>query len=284
MKTNFICIVTCLIAALSACTKLNSGDSFNQTVGGIEYNFEVIVSKMTYVRLTPVSGPTLVKGSITLPSTAEYEGVTYVVTQIGEHAFQNYTGITSVTLPKTLSNIEKEAFAGCYAMESINTPQPLSVIGDHAFSGCSALKKFSLDASISELGEGAFSGCASLTSLEFTPSFSKIPDELCLGCLSLMTIDLPTTIMSVGRSAFEGCSSVSTIDIKSSVQTLGDRAFYGCTGVKSIVSTTATPPVCTDDTFGLMDPNIPVTVPMASVANYQNAVGWRYFANYSGKY
>lgn len=67
---------------MPSCTKLNSGDSFNQTVGGIEYNFEVIVSKLTYVRLTPVSLPSAVKGNITLPTTAEYDGVTYTVTQI----------------------------------------------------------------------------------------------------------------------------------------------------------------------------------------------------------
>jgi len=284
MKTNFLCIVTCLLAALSACTKLNSGDSFNQTVGGIEYNFEVIVSKMTYVRLSPVSGPGIVKGDITLPSKAEYEGVTYLVTQIGARAFKDYKGITSVVLPKTVSTIEEEAFAGCSSLTSIDTPQTVAVIGARAFDGCSSLTAFSLQASISELGEGAFRGCSSLAELAFTPTFSAIPAELCLGCTSLGYIDLPSTVMTVGASAFEGCVSAKYIDMESSVQTIGDRAFYGCSGVMSITTTTATPPVCTDGTFDLINPNIPVTVPMASVANYQSAAGWRYFVNISGKY
>ena len=136
MNTKIVTILMVIAAAISSCTKLNSGDSFNQISDGIEYNFEVIVSKMTYVRLTPVSAPTGVKGDIKLPAKAEYDGVTYTVTQIGQQAFRDYTGITSVTLPETLSQIESEAFAGCTSLQSINTPQPLSVIGEYAFDGC----------------------------------------------------------------------------------------------------------------------------------------------------
>lgn len=139
------------------------------------------MSKITYVRLTPVSDPSEVKGDIILPAKAKYDGVTYTVTQIGQRAFRDYTGITSVILPRALSQIENEAFAGCTSLWTINTPQPLSVIGEYAFDGCSALKAFSLDASISELERGAFRGCASLEELAFTPTITEIPDELCSG-------------------------------------------------------------------------------------------------------
>jgi len=284
MKIKLISIFAALVAAIPACTKLNSGDSFNQTVGGVEYNFEVLVSKMTYVRLTPVSSPEVVKGEITLPTTAEYDGVRYTVTQIGPRAFKDYTGITRVTLPKTLSQIEKEAFSGCIGLQEINTPQPLSVIGEYAFKGCSSLQAFSLDASISELGEGAFQDCASIEKMEFTPSFTKIPDELCSGCTSLKAINLPSTISSIGESAFEGCVSAKSISIDRSMQTIGTYAFAGCTAVESIVCLTATPPQCSASTFEGIDPYVPVTVPMANVEQYYAAPGWSSFLNISGKY
>ncbi|MBQ6244600.1 MAG: leucine-rich repeat domain-containing protein [Bacteroidales bacterium] len=284
MKAKILTLFFALAAVMSSCTKLNSGDSFNQTVGGIEYNFEVIVSKIAYVRLTPVSAPSVVKGDITLPTTAVYDGVTYTVTQIGQRAFRDYTGITSVTLPKTLSQIENEAFAGCTSLQAINTPQPLSVIGAYAFDGCSQLKAFSLEASLSELGKGAFRGCASLEELVFTPTITEIPDELCSGCTSLKEINLPSTIMHVGTSAFEGCTSARAIKIDRSLQNIGARAFSGCIAVGSISCTTATPPVCSANTFDGIPTDIPVTVPMANVGDYRNATGWNRFSNYTGKY
>ncbi len=284
MKTKILTLLLALAATMPSCTKLNSGDSFKQNLGGIEYSFEVIVSKMTYVRLTPVSAPSVVKGDITLPTTAEYDGVTYTVTQIGERAFRDYAGITSVTLPKTLSQIEDEAFAGCKSLQAINTPQPLSVIGEYAFDGCSGLKAFSLEASISELGKGAFRGCASLEELAFTPTITEIPDELCSGCTSLKEINLPSTVMHVGASAFEGCISARAIKIDRSLQDIGARAFFGCSSVESISCMTATPPVCSAGTFDGVPADIPVTVPMANVRDYQNATGWNRFGNYIGKY
>ncbi len=284
MKTKFLTALAALAILLPSCTKLNRGDSFTQTVGGIEYSFEVLVSKMTYVRLTPVTAPSALKGSIVLPASAKYDGVRYVVTQIGEGAFRNCTGITSVTLPRTLSQIEKEAFAGCTSLREINTPQPLSVIGDYAFDGCVSLKAFSLEASISELGIGAFRDCASLTQLEFTPTFTAIPDELCCGCTGLTKIDLPSTIMSVGNSAFEDCAGAKSISIDRSLQTIGTYGFAGCTSVTSITCLTATPPACAENTFEGVRRNVPVTVPMASIENYMDAAGWAWFDNFIGKY
>lgn len=284
MKLKLFSMLAALVAALPSCTRLNSGDSFNQTFGGVEYNFEVIVSKMTFVRLTPVSSPVAVKGEIVLPTLAEYDGIKYTVTQIGERAFKDYTGITKVTLPKTLSQIEKEAFSGCTALREINTPQPLSVIGDYAFDGCMSLKDFSLDASISELGKGAFRGCASLEKMAFTPTITSIPDELSSGCASLKAIDIPSTVLSIGASAFADCLAAKSIAIDRSMKSIGAHAFAGCSAVGSITCLTATPPVCTADTFDGIDPTIPVTVPMAQVAQYAASTGWNRFVNISGKY
>ncbi len=277
-------VLIALLAVLPSCTKLKSGDSFKQTHQGVEFRFEVIVSRMSYVRVSPVTGRNELKGAVVIPAIAEYEGVKYTVTQIGEMAFKDYVGITSVTLPKTLSQIEKEAFAGCVSLREINTPQPLSVIGEYAFDGCSSLRAFSLAASISELGTGAFRGCVLLSEMNFTPTFSAIPDELCSGCVSLKKIELPSTIMKVGESAFEGCLSAQSISIDRSLQTIGAYAFAGCSGLSSIVCLTATPPACPANAFDGISGTVPVTVPMASVADYKKAAGWSKFLNISGKY
>jgi len=284
MRTRFLILLAALAVVFPSCTSLNRGDSFNKTIDGIEYNFEVIVSKMVYLRVSPVSGPADVAGDIDIPSSVAHGGVKYVVTQIGERAFKDYKGIISVHLPATLSQIEKEAFAGCTSLQSVATPQPLSVIGDYAFDGCRALKEFSLEASISELGTGAFRGCSSLSELVFTPTFSEIPDELCSGCTSLSEIILPSTVMSVGAGAFENCVSAVTLKADRSLQSVGAYAFAGCSSLEAIECMTATPPACSADSFDGISTVIPVTVPMASVADYQRANGWNRFSNIVGKY
>lgn len=284
MKTRILAIFAILIALMTSCTKLNKGDSFTQTVSGIEFRFEVLVSKMTYVRVTPVQGSSVVRGEISIPAAVDYDGTKYTVTQVGQRAFMDYTGITEVTLPKTLSIIEEEAFAGCTALHTINTPQPLSEIHDRAFDGCVSLEAFSLKASISKLGEAAFRDCRSLKALDFQPQFTEIPASLCEGCTSLGKIILPATIMNIGADAFRGCLAVLSIEMDSSVQTIGSRAFAGCSSVTSISITTPTPPTCMADTFEGIRKDIPVTVPQAHVADYSKATGWNWFDNIVGKY
>lgn len=222
MKTGIRIIGICFLAAilmavtLTGCTKLRAGDTFTATTDGVEFQYEVIVSRMNYVRVIPASGR--LSGNVTIPSTVSYDGDDFVVTQIGENAFKGCTAITSVTLPKTLAIIEASAFAGCSALETINTPQPLSQIGDYAFDGCRSLKAFSLDASISALGKGCFRGCSSLTTVVFPTSFTEIPDEAFYGCASLEEIRCPATLLKIGRDAFGGCSYVKEIYLDRSME------------------------------------------------------------------
>jgi hypothetical protein len=50
---------------------------------------------------------------IDIPSKIEYDGQTYPVTSIGSSAFSYCTGLTSVTIPNSVTSIEYYAFYGC---------------------------------------------------------------------------------------------------------------------------------------------------------------------------
>ncbi len=58
-------------------------------------------------------------GSIEIPETVYYNGVYYRVTAIDEECFYNGTGIASVIIPTTVSEIGNEAFSGCTGLETI---------------------------------------------------------------------------------------------------------------------------------------------------------------------
>lgn len=273
-----------LVCLASSCTSLQSGQSFIGEYGGITYRYEVIVSYHNYVRVTPVSGPEAVVGAITLPSTVRYNEQNYVVSQIGANAFCGYNGITSVNIPATVSVIESAAFRNCQSMTTVDVPTSVSTIGDYAFENCSQLQSFYFPNSLSTLGQGCFSGCTSLDNIALPSTISSIPENAFYGCSSVTSLQLPSTILQIGDRAFAYCSNLDNIYFDRSVQTIGDSVFMGCGSVHAITCLTATPPACTPSTFGTIPANIPVTVMMSSLTNYQNATGWDRFTNYVGTY
>ena len=51
--------------------------------------------------------------SVVIPESITYNGVTYRVTSIDCDAFNNCTGLTSVTIPESVTSIASGAFSGC---------------------------------------------------------------------------------------------------------------------------------------------------------------------------
>ena len=74
----------------------------------------------------------------------------YVVSEIGEKAFQNCSNISSVILPDSLKSIRKGAFIKCSSLEKINIPKSVNEIGDYCFHECVSLKKINFASFLTE--------------------------------------------------------------------------------------------------------------------------------------
>ena len=61
------------------------------------------------------------------------------VTSIGDHAFWDCSGLTSVTIPDGVTSIGGDAFSGCTALTSVTIPGSVTSIDGYAFSGCDSL-------------------------------------------------------------------------------------------------------------------------------------------------
>ena len=83
-------------------------NAFAQTVeiDGIAYN---LTSDLT-VSVTKKSPR--YSGDITIPSTVTYNGINYRVTLIGFKAFYDCSGLTSITIPNSVTSIGYDAFSG----------------------------------------------------------------------------------------------------------------------------------------------------------------------------
>lgn len=151
-------------------------------------------------------------GTIVIPESVTYQGITYSVTSIGSSAFQDCSGLSSVTIPNSVSSIGSFAFAQCYGLTSVTIPNSVTSIGQYAFEDCLGLTSVTISNSLTSIDEGVF-------------------DE----CSGLISVTIPNSVTSIGSSAFSGCSGLISVTIPNSVTSIGSYAFYSCSNLAKVI-------------------------------------------------
>ena len=173
--------------------------------------------------------------SLFIPSTITYQGRTYVVNAIGDHAFSNCTRIKDVIVGDSITSIGDYAFQYCSLLRSITlAPSGITRIGTSAFESCIALKKIPLPQTLNSLGEGVFAVCRQLDSIVLPNTVTRLPNHLFYACNSLMTLTIPASLTSIGDFTFRECNRLRTIDLPNSVTHIGNSAFVECSNLQYI--------------------------------------------------
>jgi len=80
--------------------------------------------------------------------------------KIGDNAFCDCSGLTSLTLPSGVTEIGNAAFEGCSGLTSLTLPSGVAKIGDYAFHGCSGLTSiYVYTEKLPNMGSDVFDGC-----------------------------------------------------------------------------------------------------------------------------
>ena len=178
---------------------------------------------------------------------------------LGYHAFYGCQKLRSLTLPETISSIDKDVFTDCTALRYLNIPKSVKSVDGGAFASCVELSELEMPSSnrfytckdgclctadgkkliawpavrgdvelpesVETLGEYAFSGCAGLTSLKM-PGVKEILQYAFVGCKNLKSLFLAKGFTTLDKNVFEDCSSLSAIDVDPE-----NRAFKSTGGI-----------------------------------------------------
>lgn len=232
----------------------------------IEGNGVNVVSQYSHTHATNYDDNNRPTGNLVIPNSINNDSASFVVVGIGNYAFRDCVGLSSVVIPNSVTSIGRQAFAGCTGLTAMTIPSSVTSI-DGAFVGCDNLLTVSLPYSITSM-DGAFAGCSSLLSVNIPTSVSSIGFMTFYNCSSLDSISIPSSVNAIAANAFRGCTSLASIEVESgnlifdsrdncnaiiitandsliqgsnttvipnTVKSIGDYAFSGCSGLTSIV-------------------------------------------------
>ncbi len=242
------------------------------------------------------------------------------VSSIGQYACYGCTGLTSLTIPYSVSFIRTNAFYGCTGLTSVTFQGTPLLFESQAFGDCTGLTRVNINNladwcgtifegiksnplssahhlylnnsevinlnipnNVTSVGQYAFYGCSSLQSVVFPDNVTSIGISSFSHCTGLNALDIPSTITSIGDYAFKNCTGLASLTLPSNMSSISHGVFYNCTGLTEIhVGATVPPVIASSTTFNNVPTAIPVYVPLGSAPSYQAAQYWSRFTNYVG--
>lgn len=226
LKTLLLCLF--MLAGTTA-------HAYDAKVNGIYYNFNETekTAEVTLYSYYSSQNKTAYSGAVVIPSTVTYGGTTYSVTSIGDDAFSDCSGLTSITIPESVTSIGYKAFAETKWYDEL--PDGLVYAGKVAYKYKGTMPEnatIAIKEGTTSISREAFSNCSGLTSITIPNSVTSIGYEAFYDCNGLTSITIPNSVTTIGSSAFDGCSGLTSITIPNSVTSIGYSAFKGCENAK----------------------------------------------------
>ena len=193
-----------LITNLKIVGKINGTDlKFIREMAGCYVNGKETDGKLSILDLSDAK---IVEGGSAYYSDRD-DGFIYTSTdKLGDYVFNGCSGLTSLTLPSSVTKI------GCYALFN-----------------CIGLTSLTLPSSVTEIGEGAFLNCRGLTNFTIPSGVTSIGTSAFFCCYGLISLTIPSSVTAIGSQAFNDCSGLTSIyAYMEKLPETGSNLFLGC--------------------------------------------------------
>lgn len=169
---------------------------------------------------------------VVIPKFVETGGEKYIVTAIGTKAFCE-CGISTITLPESITTIGDWAFLWCDKLEKVNIPEGVVSIGRQAFEGC-AIESIHIPDEVKYLDDYAFRNCKKLHTITGLSGVTSIGKETFSGCESLNSIIIPSGVKFIPEKCFANCSQLKSLTISEGIECIYLEAFSHCDALTSV--------------------------------------------------
>ena len=147
-------------------------------------------------------------------------------------------GLTSVTIPASVTDIDVDDFEYCTKLKSFSVENGnkefsavngllLSADGTEIYVVPRGLTSVTIPAGVTRIGGYAFCDFSQLTSIVIPEGVAEIGDYAFSYCTALSSVKLPQSLTKIGRGAFGDCSLTSLV-LPNGLESIGARAFEGC--------------------------------------------------------
>ena len=228
--------------------KFNVTDTTNPT------RIAKAITSFTAIEIDGVEQPSVVS-AYTFSTTGEHT-VKYTlldITNIGDNAFTNCSGLTNIIIPDNVTSIGEGAFWCCSGLTSCTIGSGVTSIGSYAFYSATSLTSIVIPDSVTSIGREGFRYCSGLTSCTIGSGITTINSNAFSGCTninnisvnshtierwfrdsySVSSLTLGNNVAIIGSSAFTSFK-ITSVSIPSGVTSIGNKSFYFCTGLTSI--------------------------------------------------
>ena len=186
-------------------------------------------------------------GNVTIPTTVIIKGETKPVTKIYTEVFCERSDVTSVTLPEGLQYIGNKAFYGT-GITSLSLPNSITGLGDMAIASCPALASISIGTGVSTVSSNAFINCPNLATITVAAGntalkaedgvlFSKSGTSLYVcAAKGAKSGDyaVPADVEYVYDNAFAYCTQLTSITFPSTMVSSSNDMFIGCDNLRYV--------------------------------------------------